>query len=113
MKKLFTLLMVASMFGLVACGPSAEETAAAEAEAEAMVNEMFEGAEAAMEEVVAEEEVELAEHVCDATCEEGECTGPRCGEAGHECSDACHAEGGEHAEEAEEHVHVEGEEHSH
>ena len=112
MRKLFTLLMVASMFGLVACGPSAEENAADAADADAMANEMFETAEDAMEEVVAEV-TELAEHVCDATCEEGECTGPRCGEAGHECSDACHAEGEEHAEEGEEHVHVEGEEHAH
>ena len=108
MKKLFTLLMVASMFGLVACGPSAEETAAEAAEAETVMNEAFEVAAEAMG-----EEVELAEHVCDAKCEEGECTGPRCGEAGHECSDACHAEGEEHAEEGEEHVHAEGEEHSH
>lgn len=104
--------MVASMFGLVACGPSAEETAAEAAEAETVMNEAFEVAAEAMGEEVAEETV-LAEHVCDATCEEGECTGPRCGESGHECSDACHAEGGEHAEEGEEHVHVEGEEHAH
>ena len=110
MKKLFTMLMVASMFGLVACGPSAEEKAAAEAEAEAMVNEMFEGLEEAMEEEVVEE-TELAEHVCDAKCEEEGCTGARCGEAGHECTDACHADA-EHAE-GEEHVHAEGEEHEH
>jgi len=103
--------MVASMFSLVACGPSAEEKAKAEADAEAMVNEMFEGLEEAMEEEVAEE-TELAEHACDAKCEEAGCTGPRCGEAGHECTDACHADDAE-AEGEEGHEHVEGEEHEH
>ena len=112
MKKLFTMLMVAGMFGLIACGPSAEEKAAAESEAEAVVNEMFEELEEAAEEV--SEEVELAAHVCDAKCEEAGCTGPRCGEEGHECSEACHAkaEGHGHAE-GEMHEHAEGEEHAH
>jgi len=72
------------MFGIVACGPSAEENAADAADADAMANEMFEAAEDAMEEVVAEEVVAeevVAEEVV--------------------------------AEEGEEHVHVEGEEHTH
>ncbi len=41
MKKLLTMLMVAGIFSLVACGPSEEEKAAAEAEAAAMVEEMM------------------------------------------------------------------------
>ena len=107
MRKIFTLLMVASLFSLVACGPSEEEAAAAEAEAEAMVNDMFEGLEEAVEEA-AEEVAELKEHECDATCEESGCTGARCGEVGHECTDACHAEEGDH-----DHDHADGEEHDH
>ena len=63
MKKIFTLIMVASMFGLVACGPSAEETAADKAEAEAMVNEMFDAEEDAMGEKVEEHAEEGEEHV--------------------------------------------------
>ncbi len=61
MKKFLTMLMVASIFSLVACGPTEEEKVAAEAEAAAMVEEMFEGLEEEMEateEVVAEEVVE-------------------------------------------------------
>ena len=109
MKKIFTLLMVASMFSLVACGPSEEESAAAEAEAAAAVEELFDGLEeeidAAVEEVA---EVELAEHVCGDNCTEEACSFA-CGEKGHECSDACHAEEGEdHG-----HDHAEGEEHNH
>jgi hypothetical protein len=71
MKKIFTLLMVASMFSLVACGPSEQESAEAEAEAAAAVEELFDGLEeeidAAVEEV-AEEEVVAEEGVA----EEGE-----------------------------------------
>ena len=107
MKKIFTLLMVASMFSLVACGPSEEESAAAEAEAAAAVEELFDGLEeeidAATEEVA---EVELAEHVCGDKCTEEACSFA-CGEKGHECSDACHAD------EEGEHEHAEGEEHDH
>jgi len=103
MKKVLVLLMVAGMFSLVACGPTEEEKKAAEAEAAAMVEEMMGGLEDAMEEEpAAEEEMALAVHECDATCEENGCTGPRCGEEGHECTEACHAE----------HDHAEGEEHS-
>jgi len=78
MKKFLTMLMVASVFGLVACGePTAEEKAAAEAEAAAMVQEMMGGLEevvaeevvaeeVATEEVVAEEEVATEEVVEEA-----------------------------------------------
>ncbi|PJA08579.1 MAG: hypothetical protein COX70_03310 [Flavobacteriales bacterium CG_4_10_14_0_2_um_filter_32_8] len=54
MKKLLVMLMVAGIFSLVACGPSEEEKAKAEAEAAAMVDEMFN---AAGEETTTEEEV--------------------------------------------------------
>jgi len=84
MKKFLTMLMVASIFSLVACGPTDEETAANQAEADALVNEMIEGSEEVAEDVVAEEVV--AEEV---TVE------------------------GEEATEEEAHEHAEGEEHSH
>ena len=54
MKKLLTMLMVAGIFSLVACGPSEEEKAAAEAEAAAAVNELFDSMEEAIEEETAE-----------------------------------------------------------
>ena len=102
MKKVLALLMVAGMFSLVACG--SEETPVNE---ETAVTEETTTIEESTEEVV-EEGVLLAVHECDATCEENGCTGPRCGEEGHECSDACHA-----SVDAEEgHDHAEGEEHS-
>ena len=108
MKKLLAMFMVASIFSLVACGPSEEETAEAEAEAAAAVEELFEGLEeeidAATEEVA---EVELAEHVCNDNCTEEACSFA-CGEQGHECTDACHAEEGDH-----DHDHADGEEHDH
>ena len=44
MKKLFALLMIAGMFSLVACGPSAEEKAKAEAEATKSVDQAVEKA---------------------------------------------------------------------
>jgi len=106
MKKIFTMFMVASLFSLVACGPSEEEAAEANAAAEAAVEELFNGLEeeidAAAEEVA---DVELAEHVCNDNCTEEACSFA-CGEKGHECSDACHAE-------EEGHEHAEGEEHDH
>jgi hypothetical protein len=111
MKKFLTMLMVASIFSLVACGPTEEEKAANEAEAAAMVEEMMGGLEEAMEEVAEEAApVELAAHVCTDKCTEEACH-TVCGEEGHECSDACHAD--EATEGEEEHVHAEGEEHSH
>ena len=86
MKKVLALLMVAGMFSLVACGPTEEEKAKAEADAAAMVEEMMGGLEQAMEEP-AEEEVAETEEV---EAVEGE----EAAEEGHE-----HAEGEEHSEE--------------
>ena len=100
MKKLLTMIMIASMFSLVACGPNEEEAVATEEEAAEMVEEMVE----AFEEVA--EDVELAEHVCNDECQEDACNFT-CGEKGHECTDACHAE------KEGEHEHAEGEEHDH
>ncbi len=83
MKKIFTLLMVASMFSIVACGPSEEEQKQAEADAAAMVEEMMGGLEEAVEEAATEEAA--TEEVATEEVVEGE-------EEGHE-----HAEGEEHA----------------
>lgn len=44
MKKAFTLVAVASMFSLVACGPSEEEKAKLEAEAKAKMDSLFNAA---------------------------------------------------------------------
>ena len=44
MKKLFALMMIAGMFSLVACGPSAEEKAKAEAEAKAQADSVMNAA---------------------------------------------------------------------
>jgi ABC-type glycerol-3-phosphate transport system substrate-binding protein len=57
MKKLLSMIMVAAMFSLVACGPSEEEKAAAQAEAEAAVNELMN----TLEEAPAEEATAEAE----------------------------------------------------
>lgn len=57
MKKLFTLVAVASMFTFVACGPSAEEKAAAEkkiADSTAAYNEQLAAAEAAKAQAIAD-----------------------------------------------------------
>jgi uncharacterized low-complexity protein len=88
MKKLLTLLMVAGMFSLVACGPSEEEKANAEAEASAQ-------AEQVMNEAVEEATQEVAEEVADSTaegemkCEEGKCEEGKCGD---EKAEEAHAE---------------------
>lgn len=50
MKKVLALLMVAGMFSLVACGPSEEEKAAAEAEAQKIADDLMKGLEEAVEE---------------------------------------------------------------
>lgn len=50
MKKVLALLMVAGMFSLVACGPSEEEKAAAEAEAQKIADDLMKGLEEAIEE---------------------------------------------------------------
>jgi hypothetical protein len=61
MKKLLSMIMVAAMFSLVACGPSEEEKAAAQAEAEAAVNELMNTLEEApAEEATAEATTEEA-----------------------------------------------------
>lgn len=44
MKKLFTLLFVATAMSFVACGPSAEEKAKMEAEAKAKMDSLFNAA---------------------------------------------------------------------
>ena len=54
MRKIVMISLITSIFSLVACGPSEEEKAKAEAEAAAMVDEMFN---AAGEETTTEEEV--------------------------------------------------------
>jgi hypothetical protein len=101
MKKILSMLMIAGIFSLVACGPAEEVKVATE---EVATEEV------AVEEVATEEAapVELAEHVCADKCTEEACHFA-CGEKGHECSDACHAT----EETTEEHVHAEGEEHAH
>ena len=60
MKKVLALLMVAGMFSLVACGPSEEEKAAAEAEAQKIADDLMKGLEEAIEEEPATAEVEEA-----------------------------------------------------
>ena len=67
MKKVLTLVMVASMFSLVACGPTPEEQAAAEAEAQKIADDLMKG----FEEAVQEEPVaEVEEATEEATTEE-------------------------------------------
>jgi len=63
MKKVLTMLLVAGIFGLVACGPSADETTATEAveAVEEVAEEAVEAAEEATEEV--------AEHTCSDDCQ--------------------------------------------
>jgi hypothetical protein len=79
MKKILTLLMVASLFSLVACEPSEEEQAEATETLKIMLDDMEEATE------------EKSEHVCDAKCKEDGCTGSKCGEKGHKCTGNCHA----------------------
>ncbi len=59
MKKLFTLVAVASMFTFVACGPSAEEKAAAEKAKQDSI--------AAVEAATAAEEAAKAQAMADST----------------------------------------------
>lgn len=54
MKKVFSMIMVAAMFSLVACGPSEEEKAAAQAEAETAVNDLMNNLEEPATEATAE-----------------------------------------------------------
>ena len=101
MKKVFSLMLVAGIFALGACGPSDEEAAAAQEEAEDAVNAIFDNLEDAVEE--AAEEVEeagdaLAEHVCNEDCTEDGCAFKH-GEEGHECGDECANMDGEDGDE--------------
>lgn len=64
MKKVLALLMVAGMFSLVACGPSEEEKAAAEAEAQKIADDLMKGLEEAVEE---EPTAEVEEAPADST----------------------------------------------
>ncbi len=64
MKKVLALLMVAGMFSLVACGPSEEEKAAAEAEAQKIADDLMKGLEEAIEE---EPTAEVEEAPADST----------------------------------------------
>lgn len=73
MKKLLSMIMVAAMFSLVACGPSEEEKAAAQAEAEAAVNELMN----TLEEAPAEEAT------AEATTEEAPAEEAKTEEAAH------------------------------
>ena len=64
MKKYLSLIMVACLFSLVACGPSEEEKAKAEAEAKAAVETMFEELETTID------ETEVVEDTTDSTTTE-------------------------------------------
>jgi len=71
MKKVLALLMVAGMFSLVACGPSEEEKAAAEAEAQKIADDLMKGLEEAVEEEpTAEVEEEAPADSTEAPAEE-------------------------------------------
>jgi hypothetical protein len=60
MKKLFALIMIAGMFNIVACGPSAEEKAKAEADAKAQADSVMNATQQAPTEVVAADTVTVA-----------------------------------------------------
>ena len=102
MKKVLTMLLVAGIFGLVACNQSAEEQAGAEAEATEVVEEAVEAVEEAVE-AVEEATEELADHVCSDNCTADACSFAH-GEKGHTCGDDCHSEddGHDHGDDAEE-----------
>ncbi len=72
LRKLGLVLVAASTMTIVSCGPSAEEEAAATAEAEAMVNDLFDGMEDAMDDATdnMEEATEAVEMSADAAMEE-------------------------------------------
>jgi len=59
MKKLLTLLMVASIFSLVACGPSAEEKEQAEKDAKAMADDLMKGLDNATTDEATDESAEV------------------------------------------------------
>ncbi|GIK70735.1 MAG: hypothetical protein BroJett020_20300 [Bacteroidota bacterium] len=61
MKKFLSMIMIAGLFSMVACGPSEEEKAAAEAEAEKLTNELMQSLDQAVEESEATAEEAPAE----------------------------------------------------
>ncbi|MBL4752191.1 MAG: hypothetical protein JKY52_01140 [Flavobacteriales bacterium] len=98
MKKIFTMLMVASIFSLVACGPTAEENGAKESDATTKVDEATPVSEETAEEPASEATgEELADHVCNDNCTADACSFTH-GEKGHTCDDSCHgdSEGHDH-----------------
>jgi len=105
MKKMFTMLMVACIFSLVACGPTPEEQTATEAES----TEKVEGVEAVSEEPAeAPAGEELADHVCNDNCTADACSFKH-GEKGHTCDESCHGdkEGHDHDHDHDEEGHSE------
>ncbi|PJA08578.1 MAG: hypothetical protein COX70_03305 [Flavobacteriales bacterium CG_4_10_14_0_2_um_filter_32_8] len=90
MKKIVMMLLITSIFSLVACGPSEEEKAKAEVEAAAAVEELFNGLEEEIDSST-EDVSEAIEHVCNDKCTTESCNFV-CGEKGHVCSEACHAD---------------------
>lgn len=91
MKKLLTMLMIAGLFGLVACGSGND--AEAEAEAAALVEGLMNDAVDAVDEATEETAEALVAHECGADCTEEGCSFKH-GEEGHECTDACSTEEG-------------------
>ncbi|OFZ00727.1 MAG: hypothetical protein A3K10_12420 [Bacteroidetes bacterium RIFCSPLOWO2_12_FULL_31_6] len=91
MRKILTFLMIASIFSLVACGPTEEEKVAAEAEAADAVEQLFDELEEEEADSSTEDVSEATEHVCNDKCTTKVCNFV-CGEKGHVCSDACHAD---------------------
>jgi len=87
MKKILMMLLITSIFSLVACGPSEEEKAKAEVEAAAAVEELFNGLEEEIDSST-EDVSEAIEHVCNDKCTTESCNFV-CGEKGHVCSEAC------------------------
>lgn len=89
MKKVLYILAVVLLAGFAACS-SAEDQAAAEAEATEAIDNMTD----MLDESEAEESTEgnMAEHVCNADCNDQGCSFKH-GEKGHTCSDACAAMG--------------------
>ncbi|PJB15914.1 MAG: hypothetical protein CO118_01705 [Flavobacteriales bacterium CG_4_9_14_3_um_filter_32_8] len=90
MRKIVMISLITSIFSLVACGPSEEEKAKAEVEAAAAVEELFNGLEEEIDSST-EDVSEAIEHVCNDKCTTESCNFV-CGEKGHVCSEACHAD---------------------
>jgi hypothetical protein len=105
MKKILSIMLVAGVFALTACGGEEEKEEENEEETK---TENVEKAPETETETAPEEPVAGAKaHACDDKCAEA-CTGPRCGEEGHDCEAAgcaAHKEG--------DHEHSEGDDHDH